>query len=143
MCEGCHELAIQTRTLGEVVVTSLVLQLWQSNAAVPQLAATPFMLAASAAAMDWSVEIHALGASVELFVREHAARHQPVAPFNRPLSAYIEDATRSGAQVYLCSTAMRDRGLQPTDMLEGCQTIIGMVTMLERLAQPDTTVLTY
>lgn len=143
MCERCHELAIQTRTLGEVVVTSLVLQLWQSNAAVPQLAATPFMLAASAAAMDWPVEIHALGASVELFVREHAARHQPVAPLNRPLSAYIEDATRSGAQVYLCSTAMRDRGLQPTDMLEGCQTIIGMVTMLERLAQPGTTVLTY
>ena len=124
-------------------MTSLVLQLWQSNAAVPQLAATPFMLAASAAAMDWPVEIHALGASVELFVREHAARHQPVVPLNRPLSAYIEDATRSGAQVYLCSTAMRDRGLEPADMLEGCQTIIGMVTMLERLAQPDTTVLTY
>lgn len=124
-------------------MTSLVLQLWQSNAAVPQLAATPFMLAASAAAMDWPVEIHALGASVELFVRDQVARHQPVAPLNRPLSAYIEDATRSGAQVYLCSTAMRDRGLQPTDMLEGCQTIIGMVSMLERLAQPDTTVLTY
>ncbi len=124
-------------------MTSLVLQLWQSSAAVPQLAATPFMLAASAAAMDWPVEIHALGASIELFVRDNAARHQAVAPFNRPLSAYIEDATRSGAKVYLCSTAMRDRGLEPTDMVEGCQTVIGMVTMLERVAQADTTVLTY
>ncbi len=124
-------------------MTSLVLQLWQSSTAAPQLAATPFMLAASAAAMDWPVEIHALGASVELFVRDNAARHQTVAPLNRPLSAYIEDATRSGVRVYLCSTAMRDRGLEPTDMLEGCQSVLGMVTMLERLAQVDTTVLTY
>ena len=124
-------------------MTSLVLQLWQSSTAAPQLAATPFMLAASAAAMDWPVEIHALGASVELFVRDNAARHQTVAPLNRPLSAYIEDATRSGVRVYLCSTAMRDRGLEPTDMLEGCQSVLGMVTMLERLAQVGTTVLTY
>ena len=124
-------------------MTSLVLQLWQTNAAAPQLAATPFMLAASAAAMDWPVEIHALGASVELFVRDNAARHQTVAPLNRPLSAYIEDATRSGVKVYLCSTAMRDRGLELTDMLEGCQSVLGMVTMLERLAQVGTTVLTY
>jgi predicted peroxiredoxin len=124
-------------------MTSLVLQLWQSSTAAPQLAVTPFMLAASAAAMDWPVEIHALGASVELFVRDNAARHQTVAPLNRPLSAYIEDATRSGVRVYLCSTAMRDRGLEPTDMLEGCQRVLGMVTMLERLAQADTTVLTY
>ena len=124
-------------------MTSLVLQLWQSSTAAPQLAATPFMLAASAAAMDWPVEIHAVGASVELFVRDNAARHQTVAPLNRPLSAYIEDATRSGVRVYLCSTAMRDRGLEPTDMLEGCQSVLGMVTMLERLAQVDTTVLTY
>ncbi len=125
------------------IMTSLVIQLWQSSAAAPQLAATPFMLAASAAAMDWSVEIHALGASVELFVRDNAARHHTVAPLNRPLSAYIEDATRSGAKVYVCSTAMRDRGLAPEDLLEGCQSVLGMVTMLERLAQPDTTVLTY
>ncbi len=124
-------------------MTSLVLQLWQSHASAPQLAATPFMLAASAAAMDWPVEIHALGACVDLFVRDNTARHQAVAPLNRPLSAYIEDATRSGAKVYLCSTAMRDRGLAPTDMLEGCQSVIGMVTMLERVAQADTTVLTY
>jgi predicted peroxiredoxin len=124
-------------------MTALVLQLWQTSAATPQLAATPFMLAASAAAMDWPVEIHALGASVELFVRDNAARHQVVAPLNRPLSAYIEDATRSGVRVYLCSTAMRDRGLVPEDMLEGCQSVRGMVTMLERVAQASTTVLTY
>ena len=100
-------------------MTSLVLQLWQTSTASPQLAATPFMLAAS------------------------AARHQAVAPLNRPLSAYIEDATRSGARVHLCSTAMRDRGLDPEAMIEGCQSVLGMVSMLERLTQADTTVLTY
>jgi predicted peroxiredoxin len=124
-------------------MTSLVFQLWQSNSAAPDLAATPFMLAASGAAMDWSVEIHAMGASVELFVRDNPARHGLVAPLNRPLSAYIEDATRSGVRVLLCATALRDRGLVSTDMIEGCREVIGMVSMLERVAQPNTTVLTY
>ena len=79
-------------------MTTLVIQLWQSCATAPQLAATPFMVAAAAAAMDWSVQIHALGASVELFVRDNPARHHVVEPLKRPLSAYVEDATRAGAK---------------------------------------------
>ena len=124
-------------------MTSVVILLWQSTVDSPQLAATPFMMAASAAAMDLSVEIYALGASVELFVRANAGRHQAVAPLNRPLSAYVEDAMRTGAKVYVCSTAMRDRNLAPEDLIEGCEGVIGMVTMLERMVQVDTAVLTY
>ena len=124
-------------------MTTLVIQLWHSCATAPQLAATPFMVAAAAAAMDWSVQIHALGASVELFVRDNPVRHHVVEPLKRPLSAYVEDATRAGAKVLLCSTAMRDRNLRPEDMLEGCEGVAGMVTMLECLTQADTTVLTY
>ena len=93
--------------------------------------------------MDWSVQSHAVGASVELFVRDNPVRHHVVEPLKRPLSAYVEDATRAGAKVLLCSTAMRDRNLRPEDMLEGCEGVAGMVTMLECLTQADTTVLTY
>ena len=124
-------------------MNKLVIQLWQTSVLSPQTAATPFMLAASAAAMEIPVEIHALGASVELFEQSQALRHGPVAPLNRPLAAYVEDALRSGARVVVCSTAMRDRGLSPSDLIEGCEEVAGMVTMLERLMAPGTTVLTY
>ena len=79
----------------------------------------------------------------QVAVRANAGRHQAVAPLNRPLSAYIEDAMRTGAKVYVCSTAMRDRNLAPEDLIEGCEGVIGMVTMLERMVHVDTTVLTY
>lgn len=121
----------------------LVIQLWQTGAHDPQRGATPFMIAASAAAMDVEVSIHALGASVELFQQSNSARHAPVAPLERPLSAYVEDALRSGVQLALCSTAMRDRGLTPADMIAEAQDVIGMVTMLEVSLDPNCKVLVY
>lgn len=121
----------------------LVIQLWQTGTHDPQHAATPFMMAASAAAMDVEVSIHALGASVELFQRTNSARDLPVAPLGRPLSAYVDDAVRSGARVALCSTAMRDRSLTPSDMIPEATEIIGMVSMLEETLAPDCKVLVY
>ncbi len=121
----------------------VIIQLWQTSAEHPQHAATPFMIAVAAAAMDMDVEIHALGASVELFVDANTARHPPVAPLNRSLSEYVDDALRMGVRLYACSTAMRDRQLESVHMIQGFTEIIGMVSMLERATQSDVTVLTY
>ncbi len=121
----------------------LIIQLWQTSAEEPQLAATPFMMAVAGAAMDMDVEIHALGASVEIFVDDMASRHRGFAPLARPLSAYVDDALRIGVRVYVCSTAMRDRQLDTAHMIEGVSEIIGMVSMLERATEPGVTVLTY
>jgi hypothetical protein len=38
---------------------------------------------------------------------------------------------------------MRDRQLQLTDLIDGVREIIGMVTMLDRSTQENTTVLTF
>lgn len=125
------------------MTTKLIIQLWQTGAHAPTLAAAPFMMAASAAAMDMEVHIHAIGASVELFQESHPGRHAPVAPHGRPLSAYIDDALRSGAHCAMCSTAMRDRHLGPQDMITGATEIIGMVSMLEAAMDPGCKVLVY
>ena len=101
------------------------------------------MLAAAAAAMDLDVELHALGASVELFVRDNPMRERLVLPPGRALSAYVEDALRAGARIYACSTAMRDRELGTDRMIDGFSEILGMVTMLERSLAEDVTVLTF
>ena len=121
----------------------LIIQLWQTSPDQPQLAATPFMLAASAAAMEAEVELHALGASVELFVRDNPAGERLVPPLGRALGAYVDDALRAGARVYACSTAMRDRGLYPERMIDGFSDVLGMVTMLERCLAADVCVLTF
>lgn len=121
----------------------IIIQLWQTTVDDPQLAATPFFFACAAAAMDMHVEIHATGQSVELFVQNDPRRHQPVAPTNRPLSEFIEDALRTGVKIHACSTAMRDRHLEITDLIDGFGEVIGMVTMIERATQDHTTVMTF
>jgi len=121
----------------------LIIQLWQASLANPQLAATPFFFASAAAAMDMHVEVHVLGASVEMFIKNNSARHQMIPPMNRKLSDFIDDAVRTGVQFYACSTAMRDRQLSLEDLTDGFGEIIGMVTMLDRATQENTTVLTF
>ena len=122
---------------------TLIIQLWQASLDAPQFAATPFVLAQAARAMDMNVEMHALGQSVELFLQDDPRRQQPITPLNRPLAQYIEDALVMGVSVHLCSTAMRDRGLDLQGFIAGEIQIAGMVSMLETIAQTDTTVLTY
>jgi predicted peroxiredoxin len=121
----------------------LIIQLWQSSLDSPQLAATPFFFASAAAAMDMEVEVHMLGASVEMFVANNDRRHQTIPPMNRRLSDFIDDAIRTGVKFHPCSTAMRDRNLQLADLIEGVGEIVGMVAMLDKATQDDTTVLTF
>ena len=121
----------------------LIIQLWQSSLDNPELAATPFFFACAAAAMDMEVKVHVLGASVEMFVKNNERRHQTIPPMNRRLSDFIDDAIRTGVKFYPCSTAMRDRSLQLTDLIDGVHEIIGMVSMLDEATQDNTTVLTF
>jgi predicted peroxiredoxin len=100
-------------------------------------------MASTAAALDMHVEVHIIGRSVEMFVKNNERRHQVVPPMNRLLSDFIDDAIRTGVKFYPCSTAMRDRNLQFDDLIDGVGEIIGMVTMLDRATQNDTTVLTF
>lgn len=121
----------------------MIIQLWQASLDQPQLAATPFFFASAAAAMDMDVEIHATGASVEMFVKDNDRRHQLVMPSGRRLSDFIDDAMRTGVRMHACSTAMRDRNLELTDLIAGFGEVIGMVTMLDRATGEHTTVMTF
>ncbi|MFM8760227.1 MAG: DsrE/DsrF/DrsH-like family protein [Polynucleobacter victoriensis] len=121
----------------------LIIQLWQASLEKPDLATTPFLMASTAAALDIHVQVHMIGASVEMFVKNNERRHQTIPPMNRRLSDFIDDAMRTGVKFYPCSTAMRDRNLQLSDLIDGVGEIIGMVTMLDRATQDNTTVLTF
>lgn len=121
----------------------LIIQLWQASLEKPDLATTPFLMASTAAALDIHVQVHMIGASVEMFVKNNERRHQTIPPMNRRLSDFIDDAMRTGVKFYPCSTAMRDRNLQLNDLIDGVGEIIGMVTMLDRATQDNTTVLTF
>ena len=121
----------------------LIVQLWRTSAEQPNLAITPLLMATTAAAMNIDVEIHVIGSSVDLFIKANLKNQQILTPSNRPLSAFIEDAIRTGVKVKVCSTALRERQLELTDLVEGVSEVIGMVTMIDLATDLNTTVLTY
>lgn len=121
----------------------LILQLWRASADQPNLAVTPLLMASTAAAMNIDVEIHVIGSSVDLFIKANPKNQQILVPSNRPLSTFIEDAMRTGVKVKVCSTALRERQLELTDLVEGVSEVIGMVTMIDLATDLNTTVLTY
>jgi predicted peroxiredoxin len=121
----------------------LIVQLWRTSVDQPNLAITPLLMATTAAAMDIDVEIHVIGSSVDLFVKANPKNQQILAPSNRPLSAFVEDAMRTGVKVKVCSTALRERQLELTDLVDGVSEVIGMVAMIDLATDSITTVLTY
>ena len=121
----------------------LIVQLWRTSIDEPMLATTPFLMASTAAAMNIDVEIHVIGSSVDLFIKDNPKNQQMVIPSNRPVSAFIEDAMRTGVKVKVCSTALRERQLELRDMFDGVDEVIGMVTMIDLATDSNTTVLTY
>jgi predicted peroxiredoxin len=121
----------------------LIVQLWRTSADQPNLAVTPLLMASTAAAMNIDVEIHVIGSSVDLFIKANLKNQQILAPSDRPLSAFIEDAMRTGVKVKVCSTALRERQLELTDLVDGVSEVIGMVTMIDLATDLNTTVLTY
>ena len=100
-------------------------------------------MATTAAAMNIDVEIHVIGSSVDLFIKDNPKTQQIVSPANRPLSAFIDDAIRTGVKVKVCSTALRERQLELVDLVEGVDEVIGMVTMIDLATDSNATVLNY
>jgi len=100
-------------------------------------------MASTAAAMNFEVEIHVIGSTVDLFIKDNPKNQQIVIPSNRPLAAFIDDAIRTGVKIKVCSTALRDRQLELGNLIEGVSEVIGMVTMIDLATDSNTTVLTY
>jgi predicted peroxiredoxin len=121
----------------------LILQLWRTSAEQADLAETPLLMATTAAAMNIDVEVHVIGSSIDLFIKDNPKTQQIVSSANRPLSAFIDDAIRTGVKIKVCSTALRDKHLELDDLVEGVSEVIGMVAMIDIATDSNTTVLTY
>jgi predicted peroxiredoxin len=121
----------------------LIVQLWRTSTDQPDLATTPLLMASTAAAMNIDVEVHVIGPSVDLLIKDNPKTQQLIISSNRPLSAFIEDAIRTGVKFKVCSTVLRERQLELADLVEGVTEVIGMVTMIDLATDSNTTVLTY
>ncbi len=131
-------------------VKRLVVVLASGSYAEPMPAMLAFRYAATAAAMDIEVEIHAVGASVGL-LRYDASREslEVTAPTVNPAMSsrnfveQIREMKSMDVELYVCSAALADAGLSLSDLIPEVSGVRGAAALLVAGLAPDARMLTF
>lgn len=108
----------------EHAVDGVAILLWAADADAPHRVATPFAVAAAAAALELPVEVYFTARCVRLLlpgVAEglRASQAEP-APHARTLADAMRDALDHGARFYACSDALAAQGLTLQMLVPEC-----------------------
>jgi predicted peroxiredoxin len=105
----------------------------------PGRSATPFFLAASAAAMECEVAIYFTMYGPQLLQREVVDKIGPKGDRGQPLSFFIEQATSLGVRLLVCQPSLDLNDLAIEDLIDGIE-MIGGAAFNELAMQADAVV---
>ncbi|MFD1659088.1 DsrE/DsrF/DrsH-like family protein [Streptomyces caeni] len=91
----------------------------------PARSATPFFLAASAAAMDAEVMIYFTMYGATLLRRDVVDKIGPKGDSGQPLRRFIEQATGLGVRLLVCQPSLDLNDLKIEDLIDGVEMIGG------------------
>ncbi len=91
----------------------------------PGRSATPFFLAASAAAMECEVAIYFTMYGPQLLQRDVVDKIGPKGDRGQPLSYFIKQATDLGVRLYVCQPSLDLNDLQLEDLVDDVEMIGG------------------
>jgi hypothetical protein len=112
----------------------IALLLWAADASAPERLATPFFMAAAAAAMDVPVEIYFTAASVRLLVPGVAAGLRASTRVDKTIYDNIREAVDLGVRCSACSDALHAHGLEKSTLIPECHGRGGAVQFMARSA---------
>lgn len=128
----------------------LVVVLASGSPADPKPALLAFRYAATAAAMDIEVEIHAVGASVSLLRRdasqeplEGAEKSVNQAMSSRDFVSQIREMKALDIDLFVCSAALAEARLSLSDLIPEVSGVRGAAALLVAGLAPDTRLLTF
>ena len=101
--------------------TRLVILLNSLSLEAPHLLAIPLRYAATAAAMDAAVEVHAVSQSVALL------RRDALAPM---LLSQIRQAAELGVEFYACPVDLAEQGMTAQDLIDEVAGVRGAASLL-------------
>jgi predicted peroxiredoxin len=114
----------------------LAIMVWSCDPQNPERAATPFMAAQAAAAMDLKVEMLFTAQAVQWLLPEHAETLIGFGPQRLPVRHYLEAAAGLGIEMRACSQAMHALGLGREGLVPQCAGLGGLVAFLGRGQDP-------
>ena len=131
-------------------VKRLVVVLASGSHAEPKPAMLAFRYAATAAAMDIEVEIHAVGASVGLLRRDTSPQATEVAAptanpamSSRDFVSQIREMKALDIELYVCSAALAEASLSLSDLIPEVSGVRGAASLLVAGLAPDARLLTF
>ncbi len=103
----------------------------------------PFYQAATAAALEYEVDVVCAAASAQL-MRRGVAEHLYVKP-GSPMSvhAFIKDAHGLGVRFWCCSASLALFDMTEADLIPECGGVIGMAGILRDIMEGECKVLSY
>jgi predicted peroxiredoxin len=114
----------------------LAIMVWSCDLNNPERAATPFMAAQAAAAMDLKVEMLFTAQAVQWLFPEHGDQLIGFGPQSLPVRHYLEAAAGLGIELRACSQAMHALGRGRDALAPQCAGLGGMVDFLGRGQDP-------
>jgi predicted peroxiredoxin len=105
----------------------------------PGRSATPFFLAASAAAMECEVAIYFTMYGPQLLQKEIVDKIGPKGDRGQPLSYFIDQATALGVRLLVCQPSLDLNDLAIDDLIDGVE-MIGGAAFNELAMQADSVV---
>jgi predicted peroxiredoxin len=114
----------------------LAIMVWSCDPQNPERAATPFMAAQAAAAMDLKVEMLFTAQAVQWLLSAHADTLIGFGPQRLPVRHYLEAAAGLGIEMRACSQAMHALGLGREALVPQCAGPGGLVAFLGRGQDP-------
>lgn len=119
------------------MIGKLAILCWSLAPERPELAATPFVHAATACAMDCEVEVHFAGTAVRFLVPGVAASLYAAPTQERSIYDFMRDAAEAGASFHGCQMALRAHGLIDAELVPEFSGIAGAATFVARVLDPE------
>lgn len=121
----------------------LVIVLVNTDPRNPEELGAPFYHAATAAAMDYEVDVVCTATAGKLLRSGYAAslRVKPDSPMT--VHDWIKQAHANGARFWACPANLDLFDMREADLIAECNGLMGAAQLIERVMADDTRVLTY
>ncbi len=120
----------------ETDAAGLAILLWSCDRQNPERAATPFVVAQAAVALDKEVEMLFAAQSVQWLQRVHGDTFVGFGQQRLTMRQYLQATATLGVRIFACSQSMQAHALSDQDLDPQCAGQGGTVSFLERGMAP-------
>ncbi|MBT9613764.1 MAG: DsrE/DsrF/DrsH-like family protein [Burkholderiales bacterium] len=125
------------------MANKLAIMLLSIDPDAPHLCGTPFFQAATAAAMDFEVEVFFASRAVRLLAKGVANRIYPSDNRAKSVYGFMQDAAELGVKFYACGGALDAYALKPDNMIPELAGIANATTFIGRVMDDEWRTVSY